>query len=70
MFAPPVMILFGLAFYLLFRPIRAIDNMIKILEVHTQQLEDIAFLRSKEVYEQKARAEGLLYNILPRLSPL
>jgi hypothetical protein len=48
------------------RVIRAIDNMIKILEIHTQQLEATAIQRSTEIYEQKKKAEELLYNILPR----
>ena len=48
------------------RVIRAIDNMIMMLEVHTQQLEETAFQRNREFYEQKARAEDLLYSILPR----
>jgi len=40
--------------------------MINILEIRTQALEDIFNLRSKEIVQQKARAEELVYNILPR----
>ena len=54
-----------LQFYLC-RRINAIDSIIKVLEVHTQDLEAKAFLRSEEVYEQKARVEEILFNMLPR----
>jgi len=49
-----------------FRAIHAIDNMVKMLEIHTVRLENIVHERSQELYEQKQRADSLLYSILPK----
>ena len=49
-----------------FRAIQAIDNMVKMLEIHTVRLENSVHERSQELYEQKQRADSLLYSTLPK----
>ena len=43
-----------------------IDKMIKMLEEHTEQLEDLVVDRTKELDGEKQKVEQLLYSILPR----
>lgn len=42
------------------------DKMIKMLEQYTLHLEDIVADRTAELNAEKVKAEGLLFNILPR----
>jgi hypothetical protein len=49
-----------------FRKINVIDNMIRMLEQHTEHLEELVESRTQELDEEKKKVENLLYNILPR----
>lgn len=48
------------------RKINVIDNMIRMLEQHTEHLEELVESRTQELDEEKKKVENLLYNILPR----
>lgn len=50
------------------RPVRAIDNMVKMLESYTTRLENIVYERNQLVVDEKKKADSLLYSILPRYS--
>ncbi len=48
------------------RQINVIDNMIRMLERHAENLEGLVQERTRELHEEKKKVENLLYNILPR----
>ena len=50
------------------REINIMDNMINMMEKYTNHLEDIVADRTKELQEEKAKTDELLYRMLPRLS--
>lgn len=47
------------------RIINPVETVIKMLEEHTQKLEELVHKRSELLYEEKQKAEGLLYSVLP-----
>ena len=43
------------------------DNMINLIERHTDNLEELVEDRTKQLMEEKKKTDKLLYKILPRL---
>ena len=52
--------------YFNFRNINIVDNMIHMMESYTENLESIVLERTKQLQDEKAKTEELLYRMLPR----
>ena len=44
-----------------------VDNMLRMMETYTDQLEDLVDQRTKQLAEEKAKTDELLCKMLPRL---
>jgi len=47
------------------KQINVVDNMIQMMEEHTEHLEELVALRKEELNVEKKKVENLLFNILP-----
>ena len=48
------------------RDVNIMDNMINLIERHTDNLEELVEDRTKQLLEEKKKTDKLLYKILPR----
>lgn len=52
--------------YAFFRNANIVDNMIRMMESYTDQLEHLVDERTMQLAEEKAKTDELLYKMLPK----
>ena len=53
-------------FFQFFRNANIVDNMIRMMEDYTNQLENLVDERTMQLAEEKAKTDELLYKMLPK----
>lgn len=53
-------------FFPFFRNANIVDNMIRMMEDYTNQLENLVDERTMQLAEEKAKTDELLYKMLPK----